>query len=139
MRGEGRGSRDEENHLFLGGGGMRFEDLDVWKRSARLSADIYKELNALKDYGFRDQITRSGLSVPSNISEGFERESPKDCVKFLLYAKGSCGELRTQIYIGMEIACIDPDKGKEWIAETEELSRMIGGLIKTKRGFLSKG
>ncbi len=61
---------------------MRFEDLDVWKRSARLSAVIYKELNTIKDYGFKDQITRSGLSIPSNISEGFERESPKDCVKF---------------------------------------------------------
>jgi len=45
---------------------MRFEDLDVWKRSARLSADIYKELRGLKDYGFKDQITRSGLSIPSN-------------------------------------------------------------------------
>jgi four helix bundle protein len=115
---------------------MRFEDLDVWKRSARLSADIYKELSNLKDYGFRDQITRSGLSVPSNISEGFERGSPKDCVKFLLYAKGSCGELRTQVYIGMEIAYIDVVLGKRWIAETEEISSMIGGLIKTKRSFL---
>ena len=115
---------------------MRFEDLDVWKRSARLSADIYKELSNLKDYGFRDQITRSGLSVPSNISEGFERGSPKDCVKFLHYAKGSCGELRTQVYIGMEIAYIDVVLGKRWIAESEEISSMIGGLIKTKRSFL---
>ena len=52
---------------------MRFEELDVWKRSARLSAEIYKKLCSLKDYGFKDQITRSGLSVPSNIAEGFER------------------------------------------------------------------
>ena len=48
---------------------MGFENLDVWKRSARLSADLYKELKALKDYGFKDQITRSGLSIPSNIAE----------------------------------------------------------------------
>ncbi len=45
---------------------MRFEDLEVWKRAARLSADIYRQLVDLKDYGFKDQITRSGLSVPSN-------------------------------------------------------------------------
>ena len=76
---------------------MRFEDLDVWKRSARLSANIYSELRDLKDYGFRDQITRSGLSIPSNIAEGIERESAKESVRFLSYAKGSCGELRTQI------------------------------------------
>ena len=82
---------------------MKFEDLDVWKRAARLGADIYKKLNKLKDYGFKDQITRSGLSISSNIAEGFERESQKECVNFLSYAKGSCGELRSQIYIGMEI------------------------------------
>jgi len=53
---------------------MAFEDLDVWKRSSRLSANIYKELYCLKDYGFKDQITRSGLSIPSNIAEGIERK-----------------------------------------------------------------
>ena len=76
---------------------MRFEDLEVWKRAARLSAQIYKKLGELKDFGFKDQITRSGLSVPCNIAEGFERESQKDAIKFLSYSKGSCGELRCQI------------------------------------------
>ncbi len=52
---------------------MRFEDLDVWKRAARLSATLYQELAPIKDFGFRDQITRSGLSIPSNIAEGYER------------------------------------------------------------------
>jgi four helix bundle protein len=112
---------------------MPFEDLEVWKRSARLSADIYKELRELKDYGFRDQISRSGLSVPSNIAEGMERESDKDCVKFLSYAKGSCGELRTQIYIGMDIGYISADLGRRWIQETREISAMLMGLMKTKR------
>jgi four helix bundle protein len=81
---------------------VEFENLEVWKRAARLSANIYKELAKLKDFGFRDQITRAGLSVPSNIAEGFERGSQKECVVFLSYAKGSLGELRTQIYIGMD-------------------------------------
>jgi four helix bundle protein len=115
---------------------MRFEDLEVWKRAARLSSDLYKQLMDLKDYGFRDQITRSGLSIPSNTAEGFERESQKDCIKFLTYAKGSCGELRCQIYIGMDIDYIPKDIGKKWIQETVELSSMLSGLIKTKRGFL---
>ena len=81
----------------------RFEELDVWKRSARLSAEIYKTLAELKDYGFRDQITRAGLSIPSNVAEGYERNSNKELALFINYAKGSAGELRTQIYIGMEI------------------------------------
>lgn len=72
---------------------MKFEELDVWKRSARLSAEIYKNLRSLKDYGFKDQITRSGLSVPSNIAEGFERQSLKESLQFFSYAKGYCGEL----------------------------------------------
>ena len=75
-----------------------FEDLEVWKRSARLSADIYKTLANLKDFGFKDQITRSGLSIPSNIAEGSERETNKERDNFSNYAKGSTGELRTQIY-----------------------------------------
>jgi four helix bundle protein len=57
---------------------MRFEDMDVWKESARLSVSVYRELAGLKDYGFKDQITRSGLSVPSNIAEGFSRSTDKD-------------------------------------------------------------
>ena len=112
---------------------MRFEDLEVWKRAARLSADIYKELSSLKDYGFKDQITRSGLSIPSNIAEGMERKSAKECVNFLSYAKGSCGELRTQIYIGIEIGYISEETGKHWIKETREISAMLVGLIRSKR------
>ena len=115
---------------------MRFEDLDVWKRSARLSADLYTQLRDLKDFGFKDQITRSGLSVPSNIAEGFERESQKETLNFLSYAKGSCGELRCQIYIGMRIDYIPEDIGQKWIQETVEISSMLSGLIKTKRGFI---
>ena len=115
---------------------MRFEDLEVWKKAARLSADIYRELKNLKDYGFKDQITRSGLSVPSNIAEGFERESQKENLNFLSYAKGSCGELRCQIYIGMDIEYIPQDAGKRWLGEAKEISSMLSGLIKTKRGFI---
>jgi four helix bundle protein len=115
---------------------MNFEDLDVWKRSSRLSADIYKNLSNLKDYGFRDQITRSGLSIPSNIAEGFERESNRECIKFLLYAKGSCGELRTQSYIGMEIGYITKEIGSKWVKEAKEISSMLSGLIKARKEFL---
>ena len=115
---------------------MRFEDLDVWKRAVKLSVDIYKNLKHLKDYGFKDQITRSGLSIPSNISEGFERESQKECLNFLSYAKGSCGELRTQIHIGIEISYIDHTIGEKWTKEATEISSMLTGLIKTKKGFL---
>ena len=107
---------------------MGFEDLDVWKRSARLSANIYKHLVDLRDYGFKDQITRSSLSIPSNIAEGMERSSNKEKHQFLEYAKGSCGELRTQIYIGIDIGYIEKPVGNTWISETQEISAMLIGL-----------
>lgn len=94
---------------------MRYEYLAVWKRSTSLSIEIYQHLRELKDFGFKGQITRSGLSVPSNIAEGFDRESNKECLVFLSYAKGSCAELRTQIYIGIEINYIGRSTGERWL------------------------
>lgn len=114
---------------------QNFKELEVWKRSARLSAELYRELRNLKDYGFRDQITRSGLSVPSNIAEGYERETNKEIIRFLYIAKGSCGELETQIYIGMEVGYINREIGKCWAEEAREVAAMLGGLIRTRKGF----
>jgi four helix bundle protein len=115
-----------------------FEDLAVWKRSARLSCCVYKELRQLKDFGFKDQITRSSLSVPSNIAEGYERKSLKELLIFLSYAKGSCGELRTQIYIGVDIGYISKEVGQHWIEETRQISMMLSGLMKNKRNQLKR-
>jgi len=117
---------------------MRFEDLEVWQRAKSLCVAVYRELAPLKDYGFKDQITRSALSISSNIAEGFERGSQKECISFLSYAKGSCGELRTQTLIGIEIGYIAKTAGNAWLMETQEISLMLGGLIKTKKGFIAK-
>lgn len=115
---------------------MKFEDIDVWKRSARLSADIYQYFKESKDFGFRDQITRSGLSIPSNIAEGLERGGDREVIRFLSIAKGSCGELRTQIYIGIEIGYIEKIVGQAWIRETQEISAMLSGFTRyrTEKG-----
>ncbi len=85
---------------------MKFEDLEIWKRATRFCVAIYIEMAKLRDYGFRDQITRAALSIPSIIAEGFERSSSEEFIAFLNYSRGSCGELRTQIYIGIEIGYI---------------------------------
>jgi len=117
---------------------MNFEDLEVWQKVTQLSTEIYRELMKLKDYGFRDQITRSSLSVPSNIAEGFERGSQKECVTFLNYARGSCGELRTQIHIGVQIGHIKREKGERWGEEARLISSMLSSLIKTKKKFIAE-
>lgn len=110
---------------------MSFKNLEVWKRSARLSVQLYRSTSDLRDYGFRDQITRSGLSIASNIAEGYGRGGRKEVAQFLRYAKGSAAELETQIYVGMEAGYIAPDQGKLWALEARELQAMLAGLLKT--------
>ena len=109
---------------------LRFENLDVWKRGTALCVEMYRHFSGVKDFGFRDQITRSALSVPSNIAEGFERLSTKERARFWSYAKGSVGELRTQIHIGHEIGYITEEKAGRWLSESEQLSRMLAAMIK---------
>ena len=110
-----------------------FEDLDVWKRAVELSAAIYRETKDLRDFGFRDQITRAGLSIPSNIAEGMERSTPADQCKFLDYARASCGEVRTQTIVGMKVGFISEEVGQMWSNETKQLAAMINGLIRSIR------
>lgn len=112
---------------------LGFENLDVWKRSVKLSSEIYLQLKGCKDYGFKDQITRSSLSVPSNISEGYERFHKKEKHQFYSIAKGSAGELRTQCIIGKNILYIKKETADKWITELKEISSMINGLMKSVR------
>jgi len=117
---------------------MQFEKLDVWKRASRLACDIYKVTKDCKDYGFKDQVTRSGVSIPSNIAEGLERGSANDESRFLYYAKGSAGELVTQLYIGIEIGFIEKEYGLKLISEVKEVAAMIAALIKRRKGFVKE-
>jgi four helix bundle protein len=112
---------------------MSFENLEVWKRSARLSATLFKRTKGIKDFGFRDQLTRSGLSIPSNIAEGFERDSSAEIARFLTIAKGSAGEAMTQIYIGIDVDYLDRAEGKQWVQELKEIGAMLGALIRKYR------
>ena len=107
---------------------MKCENLDVWKKASRLCVDIYKYFKECEDYGFKDQITRSSLSIPSNIAEGMEKNYQKEKIRFIEIARGSIAELETQIYIGIEIEYIEKDVGLQWIKTLEEISKMLTGL-----------
>lgn len=111
---------------------MKCERLDVWKKSARLSADVYKAFAECKDFGFKDQITRASLSVPSNIAEGMEKASVTDQIRFLDIAKGSVAEFATQTYIAMDIGYVDTTAGKEWIERADALLAMLTRLQQKK-------
>ena len=108
-----------------------FEDLDVWKAGCRLAVDVYSELQKTRDYGLRDQMQRAAVSISSNIAEGSERKSKKEFVQFLYIARGSCAELRTQLYIAVSIGAISTDNSSKLVAETKRISAMLTKLITT--------
>ena len=109
---------------------MAFEDLKVWQRSVALSANVIKGAERIASFGFRDQLIRSSLSIPSNIAEGMERGSSNETRQFLSYSLGSSGELRTQILVGVRAGLIEETLGRRWIEESQEISAMIRGLQK---------
>jgi four helix bundle protein len=111
----------------------KFEDLLVWKESFDLSVNLYKELERCKDWGLRDQIQRSSVSIPSNISEGFDRKGNKEFIQFLYIAKGSCSELRTQLLIAIKVGIIDGNKGVDYVEKTKKISAMLYKLIKVRQ------
>jgi len=111
----------------------RFEDFIVWKKAMRLAVEIYKNLKDCKDFGFRDQIQRAGVSVPSNIAEGFERQYNKEKIQFYYIAKGSCGELRTQLYLAKELNYIKDDIVNDLISKSNEVSAMLYKLIVSRK------
>lgn len=85
----------------------KFEDLHVWKEGMQLTNQLYRELDNCRNYGLRDQIQRAATSIPSNLTEGFERDSNKEFIRFLYIAKSSAGELRTQLYLCKALGIID--------------------------------
>jgi len=92
--------------------GTSFEDLEVWKKSSKLSVRIYKLLQDCRDYGLKDQMLRASVSIPSNIAEGSERKTIPDFQRFINIALGSAAELRTQVYISREVEVFSKNNRK---------------------------
>ena len=116
-----------------------FEDLEVWKRSCQLYLDVHHEFKTLKDWSFRDQLFRSALSISSNIAERFERGSRKEFIRFLFIAKGSSGELRTQLHLANKIGYLNNSNGQKLFEECKYISGMIQNLIKSLKANIEKG
>jgi len=108
-----------------------FEDLEVWKKGCRLTIEIYRAFAQCKDFSFKDQVQRAALSVPSNIAEGYERNSPGDFMRFLNIAQGSIGELRTQLYIAKKLSYLDSDISITLLGNCKQISAMLTGLKKS--------
>lgn len=108
-----------------------FEKLIVWQRAQAFSIDVYRLLSDCRDWGFKDQVTRSANSIADNIAEGAERPGRAEYKQFVGYAKGSAGEARFQIRRAAALGYIGSDTGDRLVQELKEISRMLHGLYQT--------
>lgn len=111
----------------------RFEDLPVWQQSRTLCNSVFRMIEQSQffksDFKFRDQLRASAGSVMDNVAEGFERSSRLEFVNFLGIAKGSTGEVRSQVYRAIDNKYIDHIDGIAIIDEYERLAKEIAGFI----------
>ena len=110
-----------------------FRDLDIWQKDIEIVKDIYtivREFPKLELYGLTNQMQRAGLSIPTNIAEGFNRFHHKEYKQFLYIALGSCAELETQVEIATELKYINEENKKIILEKINHESRMITNLIK---------
>jgi four helix bundle protein len=115
-----------------------FEDLLIWQLAMELCDEVYEAIKNCKDFGLRDQMQRSSISIPSNIAEGFELHTNKAFIRHLYISKGSVGELRTQIYIAGRHTYIDKDKAAMMAAKAKKLGGMIYNFILSRKNRLRK-
>lgn len=118
------------------------EEIEAWQKARKLVREIYRISDHgpfSKDYGLRDQIRRASVSTMSNIAEGFERDGTGEFIQFLSMAKGSAGEVKSQLYVAFDQDYLDKEALQQLYALVTEVGRMIGGLMKYLRLSKIKG
>ena len=109
----------------------RFEEIIAWQKAKEMTTQIYTLLKDNKDYGFKDQIQRSSVSIMNNIAEGFERRSNIEFRQFLFIAKSSCGEVRSMLYLARSLDYLSESDFINLLNNSVEISKTLSGLIKT--------
>jgi len=110
---------------------QRFEDLIAWQKARRLTRQVYEFTRRgswARDFGLSGQIQRASVSIMSNIAEGFERNRHAEFHQFLSVAKSSCAEVRSQLYVALDVGYLNLSEFEALLAQAEEVGRIIGGL-----------
>jgi len=110
----------------------RFEDIKAWQAAKDLVSAIYRvtaQGQFAKDFGLRDQIRRASVSVMSNIAEGFERSSDREFRRFLYIAKGSAGEVRSHLFVAVDLGYITAEEFSDLRTKSEEVAKSLSGFI----------
>lgn len=111
----------------------KFEDILAWQKGRELTRMLYAATRMgefAKDFALRDQIRRAVVSITSNIAEGFERGGNKEFIQFLSHSKGSCGEVRSQLYVALDEAYINQTQWQQLHDRCIEISRLLDGFVK---------
>ena len=111
----------------------RFEDIEAWQKSRELTRQLYEissQGSFSRDFGLRDQIRRAAVSVMSNIAEGFERGGDKEFRQFLALAKGSVGELKSQLYVARDVGFVPESQFSELYNLANEIARLLAGFMR---------
>lgn len=116
----------------------RFEDLEVWQIAKAIAVDVYRisDLEPIKsDFGLKDQIRRAAMSLSDNVAEGFEYNNNPDFVRFLVYAKGSSGELRNKLIVLHECGKINKADYETLYAKSMEFSSKTKSFISYLKNY----
>lgn len=109
----------------------RFEDVLAWQEARKLNKLLYKSFHMLKNFSFRDQILRAGLSTTNNIAEGFERGGNRELRQFLVIARGSNAEVRSMLYSAKDCEYINSEEYTKLMHGCDKTGRLLTGFIKT--------
>lgn len=109
----------------------KFEDIIAWQKAKDLTLKIYHIFKNNRDFSFKDQIQRASVSIMNNIAEGFERRTNQEFLHFLYIAKGSCGEVRSMLYLASELKYVPEKEFNSLHDLIVEISKMLSGFIKT--------
>ncbi len=110
----------------------KFEDINVWKESRSLVNAVYQitaKQTFSKDFGLKDQIQRAAVSVMNNIAEGFERDNNREFIRFLVYSKGSAGEIRSLLYVALDLQYITESEFKKLYDDAVSIIKQISKFI----------
>ena len=110
-----------------------FENLEVWQDASELAVRVYGAFRECRDFGFRNQIQEASASISNNIAEGYERDSNQEFIRFLLIAKASCGEVRSQAYLARRVRLLSDTAAAELVVDSKRLSKRIPKLIDVRR------
>ena len=119
-----------------------FEDIIAWQKARELDKVIFtliQNSTIKSDFALKDQMLRSSGSIMDNIAEGFDRDGNKEFIHFLTISKGSCSELRSQLYRAMDRGYINEENFEEIKNKSIEVNKIIGGLIKYLGSSTIKG